>query len=110
MRENGKFPLPVVSKGVTIFIVQRGLRGGMITRGKTLFALFAILALTSVTAQSVESKDLAPPVEPGPYPVGIRTFENVPMTGGRLTRVHPPRDSRSAWGEEVEAIDLGICF
>ena len=31
--------------------------------------------------------NLAPPDEKGPYNVGIRTFENVPMSAGRLTRV-----------------------
>lgn len=38
-------------------------------------------------AQGAEYNNVIPPDEKGAYDVGIRTFENVPMSAGRLTRV-----------------------
>ncbi|HEX5034519.1 MAG TPA: hypothetical protein VFW62_08575 [bacterium] len=57
---------------------------------KTLFHfLLSLLLMTGFTSLGIgktKAKDY-PPDQPGPYNVGIRTFENVPMSGGRLTRV-----------------------
>ena len=59
----------------------------MISSTKISLVGFLFLAIGLALPNSALSKDLPPPDEQGPYNVGIRTFDNVPMSGGRLTRV-----------------------